>query len=128
MDALLWCKFIVLFHMLQQHLSGANKICQKFKFFIDQDVVDNHALEGHVIRNATVDRITQCHIMCQDDCRCISMNYIHNTPQDNCQLNDVNKKMKSAALKHRQGAKYYDLVREYTIVSRAVEFVLFSRR
>ena len=53
------------------------------------------------------------------------MNYIHNTPQDNCQLNDVNKKMDSAALKYRKGAKYYDLVREYTIVSTVVELVLF---
>ena len=51
--------------------------------------------------------------MCRDDCRCISMNYIHNKQQDNCELNDVNKDMKPAAVKYKPGESYYDLVREY---------------
>ncbi|KAL9963769.1 hypothetical protein ACROYT_G027309 [Oculina patagonica] len=118
MGTLLWLTFIVLAHLPKQHLVCADKICQNFKFFIDQDLVEDHALEGHVIRNSTVDRVTQCHIMCKDDCRCLSMNYIHNTQKDNCQLNEVNKKMKPAALKYKAGAKYYDLVREYSIHGR----------
>ncbi|KAJ7330586.1 hypothetical protein OS493_022200 [Desmophyllum pertusum] len=52
--------------------------------------------------------------MCRDDCRCLSMNYIHNNDRDNCELNDVNEQMKPAALKYKPGASYYDLIREYT--------------
>ena len=43
------------------------------------------------------------------------MNHIHKKQQDNCELNDVNKEMKSAALKYKPGASYYDLVREYNV-------------
>ena len=104
---------LTIFAVLEQHLPSAHGICQKFAFFIDRDVVPNHALEGHVFKTSTVGRATQCHMMCKDDCRCISMNFIQNTDQDNCELNDVNKEMKPAALKYKPGTSYYDLVREY---------------
>ncbi|KAL9951294.1 hypothetical protein ACROYT_G043933 [Oculina patagonica] len=82
---------------------------------IYKDIVSDHALEGHVFKRATVDRATQCHMLCKDDCRCISMNVIHNNDQDNCELNNINKEMEPAALKYRPGASYYDLVREYIV-------------
>ena len=106
--------FIAIFALLGYHLLFAHGICQKFSFFIDKDVVYNHALEDHVFKRSTVGRATQCHMLCKEDCRCISMNFMQNIDQDNCELNDVNKEMKPAALKYKQGTSYYDLVREYT--------------
>ena len=105
---------VTIFAALGRHLPFAHGICQKFAFFIDKDVVPGHALEGHVFKTSTVGRATQCHMLCKDDCRCISMNFIQNIDQDNCELNDVNKEMEPAALKHKPGASYYDLVREFT--------------
>ena len=89
--------------------------CQQFKFVIDQDVVHNTALEGHVIRRITVKSASQCHMECRDECLCVSINYLQNTVEGNCELNDVNKEMKPAALKHKPGSRYYDLVRSYTV-------------
>lgn len=109
-----------------KHLVCTDKICQNFKFFIDQDLVADHALEGYVFKSVTVDSVSQCHVMCKDDCRCISMNYIQNNPRDNCQLNDVNKIMKPDALKYKPGTNYYDLVREYIIVSTVSVEDIFS--
>ncbi len=89
--------------------------CQHFKFVIDQDVVHDNALEGHVIRRITVKSAAQCHMECRDECLCVSINYLQNTVEGNCELNDVNKEMKPAALKHNRGSWYYDLVRSYTV-------------
>ena len=101
--------------LLGQFPASAEKICQNFKFVGDEDVIPDHALEGHVFKNLTVDKVTHCHVMCRDDCRCISMNYIHNKQEDNCELNDANKEMKPAALKYKAGASYYGLVRDYKV-------------
>ena len=90
---------LTIFAVLGHHLPFAHGICQKLAFFTDKDVVPDHALEGHVFKTSTVGRATQCHMLCKDDCRCISMNYIYKSQQDNCELNDVNKEMKPAALK-----------------------------
>ncbi|KAL9956810.1 hypothetical protein ACROYT_G038349 [Oculina patagonica] len=89
--------------------------CQHFKFVIDQDVVHDNALEGHVIKRITVKSAAQCHMECRDECLCVSINYLQNTVESNCELNDVNKEMKPAALKHKPGSQYYDLVRSYTV-------------
>ena len=121
MKALLWFKLIITFHMLKEHLVWTDEICQNFKFVIDQDLVADHALQGHVFKSVTVDSVSQCHVACKDDCRCISMNYIQNIPRNNCQLNDVNKLIKPDALKHKPGATYYDLTREYIIVSTVIK-------
>ena len=53
--------------------------------------------------------------MCREDCRCISMHYVHNKERNNCELNDVNKEMDLAALKYKAGASYYDLERQYNV-------------
>ena len=90
-------------------------ICQNFKFVIDEDVVYNHILEGHVFRSSTVQNAAQCHMMCKDDCLCISMNYFPVFHENNCELNAVNKQMKPTALKWKQGVNYYDLARSYTV-------------
>ena len=121
MKAFLSLKLIIAFHMLKVHLVCADGICQNFRFVIDQDLVADHALQGHVFKSVTVDSVSQCHVTCKDDCRCISMNYIQNIPRDNCQLNDVNKVLKPDALKYKLGATYYDLVRKYIIVSTVIE-------
>ena len=90
-----------------------NVTCQNFKFMIDEDVVHDHVLEGHVFMRLTVSRATQCHVACKDDCRCVSMNYFLSTGVNNCELNDANKEMEPAAMKRKQGVNYYDLVRSY---------------
>ena len=89
--------------------------CQNFKFVIDEDVVYNHILEGHVFQRLTVYNATQCHMKCKDDCLCVSMNYFPLSKENNCELNDANKDMEPAAMKWRQGGNYYDLVRSYTV-------------
>ena len=116
-----------LYLILGQSPSSAERTCQNFNFVIDENVIPNHALEGHVYKKSTVSKVTHCHMMCKDDCRCISMNYIHNKQRDNCELNDVNKEMKPTALKYKPGASYYDLVREYKVnVSVHIEFITFQ--
>ena len=93
----------------------SNVICQNFKFDVDEDVVYNHIIEGHVFKRLTVYSAVQCHMMCKGDCLCASINYFPLTKENNCELNDVNKEMEPAALKWKQGVNYYDLVRSYTV-------------
>lgn len=88
---------------------------QHFRFDIDEDVVHDHTLEGHVFKRLTVDRATECHMMCRDDCLCVSMNYFPLAKQNNCELNDVNKEMEPLAMKSKEGVNYYDLRRSYTL-------------
>ena len=121
MKAFLWFKLSITVHMLEEHLVCTHEICQNFKFVIDQDLVADHALQGHDLKSVTVASVSQCHMTCKDDCRCISMNYIQNIPRNNCQLNDVNKLIKPDALKYKPGATYYDLAREYIIVSTVIK-------
>ena len=90
-------------------------ICQNFKFVIDEDVVYNHILEGHVFKRLTVYSAAQCHMMCKDDCLCKSMNYFPVFQENNCELNDVDKVMEPTALTWKQGVNYYDLVRSYIV-------------
>ncbi|KAJ7358912.1 hypothetical protein OS493_020751 [Desmophyllum pertusum] len=90
-------------------------ICQNFRFVLDKDVVNDHALDGHIFQRHTVKTAAQCHIMCKDDCLCVSMNYLLNVKENNCELNDVGQKKKPDALKVKHGAQYYDLVRSYTV-------------
>ena len=89
--------------------------CQNFKFVIDEDVVYNHILEGHVFQRLTVHSAIQCHVKCKDDCLCVSMNYFPYSMENNCELNVANKDMEPAAMKRRQEGNYYDLVRSYTV-------------
>ena len=89
--------------------------CQNFKFAIDDDVIHNQILEGHVFERLTVPNAIQCHLKCKDDCLCVSMNYFPLSKENNCELNDANKDMEPAAMKWRQGGNYYDLVRSYTV-------------
>ena len=105
--------FLALSLLLGISRAFTDGICQNINFAINKNVVPYHTLEGHVFKNLTVDKVTHCHVMCREDCRCISMNYIHNKKRNNCELNDVNKEMDPAALKYKAGASYYDLEREY---------------
>ena len=93
----------------------SNIICPNFKFVINEDVVYNHILEGHVFKRLTVYSAAQCHMMCKDDCLCASINYFPVSRENNCELNDVNKEMEPAALKWKQGVNCYDLARSYTV-------------
>ena len=88
---------------------------QNFKFAIDDDVIHNQILEGHVFQSLTVPNAIQCHLKYKDDCLCVSMNYFLLSKENNCELNDANKDMEPAAMKWRQGGNYYELVRSYTV-------------
>ena len=88
---------------------------QNFKFAIDDDVIHNQILEGHVFQSLTVPNAIQCHLKYKDDCLCVSMNYFLLSRENNCELNDANKDMEPAAMKWRQGGNYYELVRSYTV-------------
>ena len=116
-SAVISVKMVLLF-LLHATFTTAEK-CQgnrqNFRFVEDEDVVLGHALEGHVFKTYTVSRATECHVLCRDDCQCISTNYSPNVKKDNCELNDANKEMKPAALKHKPGTKYYDLIKSYTV-------------
>ena len=102
-------------------------ICQDFKFVLNEDVVNDHALDGHVFQRHTVKTAAQCHMMCRDDCLCVSMNYLLNVKENNCELNDVGQKKKPDALKVKHGAQYYDLVRSYAVEVRKCCFCLSER-
>ena len=116
MTALCLLRVLALFsHLTLLNAGDSEVICQNFKFALDEGVVYNHILEGHVFRRLTVHSAAQCHVMCKEDCLCASMNYFPVSKEDNCELNDVNNEMELEALKWKQGANYYDLARSYTV-------------
>ena len=116
MSIVLYLQVVLLVsHLTLSIVAQSDVSCQNFKFVIDEDVVYNHILEGHVFQRLTVHSAAQCHVMCKDDCLCVSMNYFPESKENNCELNDANKDKQPAAMKWRQGGNYYDLVRSYTI-------------
>ena len=116
MKALRFLQMLFLVSHLTRFIEAhSDVICQNFKFAIDDDVVYNHILEGHVFKRLTVYSAAQCHMMCKDDCLCTSMNYFPVFQENNCELNAVDKVMEPAALKWKQGVNYYDLVRSYIV-------------
>lgn len=86
-----------------------------FFFALGRNMLDNHALVGHVFNSNTVTEPMSCFKKCQSDCRCISFNYLPSEKQDNCQLNNENKNTNSSALQPNKGSQYYDLVINYKI-------------
>ena len=98
----------------QQQRSVTPGLCCRTTFSVNEDVIRNHAFESHVFKRFTVDAITHCYMRCRDDCRCLSMNFIHSSKEENCELNDVNKEMQPASLQYRFAVDYYDFVREFS--------------
>ena len=90
------------------------RICQHFLFVLDKDVVNDYALDGHMFQQHTVKAAAQCHVLCRDNCQCMSMNYLPTIKEHNCELNDENKDRKPDALIFKSNAQYYGLVRSYT--------------
>ena len=88
---------------------------QIFKFAIDDDVVRNHILEGHVFQWLTAHSATQCHVKCRDDCLYVSMDCFPHSIENSCELNVAEEDMDPAAMKWRWGWNYYDLVRSYAV-------------
>ena len=86
-----------------------------FFFTRGRNMVDDHALRGHVIANVTVTEPVHCFRVCRLDCRCISFNYQQGVSHDNCQLNEESKYTNSSALEFVEGSQYYDLVIDYKI-------------
>ena len=89
-----------------------------FHFIIGRNMVDGHALVGHVFANVSVTKVMDCHRACQPNCRCISFNFLKYSNQDNCQLNEENRHLKPGALMAKEDSQYYDLVVRYNTAVR----------
>ena len=89
-----------------------------YYFATGTNMVQDHSLSGFVFETSTVTLPVQCFGKCRLNCRCISFNYLTKVNQDNCQLNEENKYLKSNALQPKQGTQYYDLVIDYNVVVR----------
>ena len=98
----------------QHQRSVPSGLCCRTTFFVNDDVIRNHALENHVFKRSREDAITHCYMKCRDDCRCLSINFIHSSDEENCELNDVSKEMQPASLQYRFAVDYYDFVREFS--------------
>ena len=85
------------------------KCLVSFNFTIRRNVVDGHALLGHVFANVSATGVMDCHRACQSNCRCLSFNFLTHSSQDNCQLNEENRHLKPGALIPMEGFQYYDL-------------------
>ena len=95
---------------------GDNKCLEgNISFGVKKNLVEDHALVGHVIESVTVADPLCCFEKCQSDCRCISFSYLTNTSQENCQLNNENMNTNSSGLKLIEGSRYYDLVVNYNM-------------
>ena len=98
-----------------------------FFFAVGRDMIEDHALLGHVFRNVTVTEPIRCFEECRCDCRCISFNYLATVSQNNCQLNDINMNMSPSDLKPSIGAQNYGLAVNYNIkVSKCDSLLFFS--
>ena len=89
-----------------------------FHFIIGRNMVDGHALVGHVFANVSVTKVMECYRACQSNCCCISFNFLKYSNQDNCQLNEENRHLKPGALMAKEDSQYYDLVVRYNIAVR----------
>ena len=90
-------------------LSGA------FFFASGRNIVEGHALGGHVIANVTAKEPIRCLKACHLDCRCISFNFQPRGSKSNCQLNEESRYTTLSALEFKAGWDYYDLVMDYNI-------------
>ena len=95
----------------------ADSKCLEGSFSFDDRkyLVENHAFVGHVIESVTVADPLCCFEKCQSDCCCISFNYLTNTSQENCQLNNENMNTNSSGLKLIEDSRYYGLVVNYNM-------------
>ena len=101
-------------------LVSAGDACMTGAYYFTRgkDMVENHALRGHVIANLTVPEPLFCFKACRLECRCISFNFKQSAHQDNCQLNEENIYTNLGALEFAEGWQYYDLVIDYNIIVR----------
>ena len=111
-DSILSLAVQFILYMLRAAPASAKGGCLTggFSFVHGNNMVDNHALRGHVIANVTATEPIFCFRACQLDCRCISFNYQQTGSKDNCQLNEKNRHTNPIALEFVEGWKYYDLV------------------
>ena len=107
----------VILNMLRAVPASSKGSCLSGRYLFDRgrNMIDNHALRGHVFANVTAPEPIRCFRACQSDCRCISFNYRQSGNKNNCQLNDENKYTNFSALEFLEGWQYYDLVIDYDI-------------
>ena len=84
-----------------------------FFFASGRNMVEEHALGGHVIANVTAKEPIRCFKACRLDCRCISFNFQPRGSKSNCQLNEENRYTALGALEFKAGWNYYDLAIDY---------------
>ena len=117
----------VILYMLRAVPASSKGSCLTGGFFFAQgrNMVDNHALRGHVFANVTAPEPVRCFRACQSDCRCISFNYQQSGSKDNCQLNEENRYTNFSALEFVEGWQYYDLVIDYNVKVAKVLYLRF---
>ena len=107
----------VILHKVRLDALGTNANCFTGEYFFapERNMVNSHALRGHVFDNFTVTQPIDCFRKCRSDCRCISFNYLTNVKENNCELNEENRYTNFTALKYLEGSEYYDLTMNYDI-------------
>ncbi|KAL9952322.1 hypothetical protein ACROYT_G039558, partial [Oculina patagonica] len=107
----------VVLHTVQLGALCPNDNCLTGGFFFapGRNMVNNHALRGHVFDNFTVNQPIECFRKCHSECQCISFNYLTNVNENNCELNEENRHTNSSGLKSMEGSQHYDLNINYDI-------------
>ena len=115
----------VILYMLHAVPASSKGSCLTGEFFFarGRNVVNHHALRGHVFAKVTAPEPVRCFRACQSDCQCISFNYQQSGSKDNCQLNEENRYTNFSALEFLEGWQYYDLVIDYNVKVTKVLYV-----
>ena len=115
----------VILHVVQLGaLSNINNcLTGGFFFAPGRNMINNHALYGHVFLQVTVAQPIRCFERCQSDCRCISFNYLTNVNENNCELSEENRYTNFSALRPVEGSQYYDLTINYDVRVRAATLI-----
>lgn len=92
------------------------------------ETVEGYALFGYTFENVSVTGQFSCWLECQQNCRCVSFNFLTNVKRDNCQLNKEDRFQRPGSMKALHGSQYYDLMAGYRVqVQVFLIFATFER-
>ncbi|RMX59622.1 hypothetical protein pdam_00010509, partial [Pocillopora damicornis] len=82
------------------------------------ETVEGYALFGYTFENVSVTGQFSCWLECQQNCQCVSFNFLTNVKRDNCQLNKEDRFQRPGSMKALHGSQYYDLMTGYRVQGR----------
>lgn len=92
------------------------------------ETVEGYALFGYTFENVSVTGQFSCWLECQQNCQCVSFNFLTNVKRDNCQLNKEDRFQRPGSMKALHGSQYYDLMTGYRVqVQVFLIFATFER-